>query len=146
MEISCLPPPSRWCGMRTHSKNCLCILLVTLGALSLSSEPPDLPPGCCRLEMAWKPHVPPQVEQLWYGDPGHPDRVQAEEMKGWEQQAGVTQSLGTYQTAAGWCSLQKEKIERVGRGENQRGQRGGVRGKRWSWSRGVRTPVGLRML
>lgn len=52
-----LPPaPAPWHGIGPPSKNCSCMVLVTLGALSLSPVPPDLPPGCCRLERAWEPH------------------------------------------------------------------------------------------
>lgn len=50
------PPPAPWHGIGLPSKNCSCMVLVTLGALSLSPVPPDLPPGCCRLERAWEPH------------------------------------------------------------------------------------------
>lgn len=76
--------------------------------------------------------------------PGHKQR----RCKGWGQQAGCA---GRHHTRAKPGHLPdrdrlvqpaKGKIERVGRGENQRGQRRGARGKRWSWRRGVRAPVG----
>lgn len=128
-----------------------------VGAPSPSSEPPGrflwtMPaPGLChqgapltgfggRCHPEWDPGGTgvPAIQ------PGHKQR----RCKGWGQQAGCA---GGHHTRAKPGHLPdrdrlvqpaKGKIERVGRGENQRGQRRGARGKRWSWRRGVRAPVG----